>query len=284
VATAVIGGGRRVDGPALSLFALSGVPASSLSLSPGAAGGLERHGHLDGATVALVLADPFSCTGDRLLEALGDLPAGGGLVGAARGPGGNRLLLDGAVHTSGAVGALLGAPTQVAASQGWTPTGDAWVVTRSAPSVVLALGGRPAAVRQAQALGDVAPTGALGLLLDDRAEEPDRAQLLAVPIVGTVGGGGLRVARTIPVGRVVRFLRTGPSEVEGDLVAALAPFGPRPSGALLFPAEGREGDADLVADLLGCPVAGAEVGAPLAPVAGCPGLHGPGATALVVFP
>ena len=230
---------------------------------------------------------PYELNTDRVFPVivLEGVPAGGGLVGA-RGPGGSRLLLDGEVRTTGAVGALLGEPAQVRASQGGTPTGDVWTVTRSAPHMVLELGGRRASIRQAEALGEdgADQPAALGLLLDDRAEEPDRGQLLLVPILGTAPTGGLHVAQTIPVGRVVRFLRTGPVEVEADVVAALGPFAPGPEGALLFPADGRAGDAQLVSDLLGCPVAGVAVSAPLAPVAGRSRLHGPGTTSLVVFP
>ncbi len=284
VAPAVIGGGRRVEsGPALALFAVAGVSAAPLSLAPDADGRLVGEGELERAAAAIVLADPFSCSPSDLLGALAGLPAGGGLV-SARGPGGSRLLLDGDVRTSGAVGALLGPPAQVLASQGVTPAGDAWAVTQSVPYMVLRLGGQAASLRQAQALGDSEGPAALGLVVDDRAEEMDRTQLLAVPILGTAETGGLRVPRTIPVGQVVRFLRTGPSEVEADLVATIAAFGPRPSGVLLFPGSERQGDADVVSELVGCPVAGVEVGSPLAPVAVRPTLHGAGATSLIVFP
>jgi small ligand-binding sensory domain FIST len=285
VASAVIGAGRRVEeGPALSLFAVAGLAAAPLSLSPAPDGGLALEGRLDGATAAVVLADPFSCTATGLVQALGDVPAGGGLVGAPRGPGGSRLLLGTEVRTGGAVGALLGAPAQVLASQGGTPTGDPWVVTRSDAHFVLELGGMAASLRLHEALGENHREAALGLVLDDRADDPDRTQLLAVPIRGQARDGGLRVAQPIPVGQVVRFLRIGASEVEADLVSALAPFGPRPRGALLFATEGREGDADLVSELLGCPVGGASVLSALAPVAGRGSLHGSGASGLVLLP
>jgi small ligand-binding sensory domain FIST len=285
VTSAVIGAGRQVDeGPGLSLFALTGVPASPLSLALAPDGGLVPEGGLSGATAAVVLADPFSCSSSALVAALGDVPGGGGLVGGPRGPGGSRLLLGTDVRTEGAVGALLGAPAQVLASQGGTPIGDPWVVTRSDARFVLELGGMPASLRLHEAMGEHHREAALGLVLDDRADDPDRTQLLAVPIRGQARDGGLRVAQPIPVGEVVRFLRIGPSEVEADLVAALAPFGPRPRGALLFPTEGREGDADVVSELLGCPVGGAAVLSALAPVAGRGSLHGSGASSVVLFP
>lgn len=286
VASAVIGAGRRVEGkPALALFAVAGVEASPLSLSPAPDGGLVCQGDLSGEpSAALILADPFSCSASALLGALGHVPAGGGLVGASRGPGGSRLLLDDEVRTDGAVGAVLRGPSRVVASQGGTPTGDPWVVTRGDARFVLELGGMAASLRLHEALGEHHREAALGLVVDDRADDPDRTQLLAVPIRGQARDGGLRVAQAIPVGQVVRFLRIGPSEVQADLVAVLAPFGSGPSGALLFPSEGREDDADLVSELLACPVGGAAVISAVAPVAGRGSLHGPGATGLILFP
>lgn len=285
VATAVIGAGRHVaDGPGLALFALAGIEAAPLSLTPDPDGGLVAAGGLDGATAAVVLADPFSCSVPALLGTLEGVPCCGGLVGAPRGPGGSRLLLGTEVRTSGAVGALLGGPPRALASQGGTPTGSPWVVTRSEPGVVLELGGMAASLRLHEALGEHHRAAALGLVLDELADELDRARLLVVPILGPAHDGGLRVAQPIEVGQVVRFVRTGPPEVEADLVAALAPFGPRASGVLLFPADGREGDAELVSELLGCPVAGAGVISAIGPVAGRPSLHGPGATGLLVIP
>lgn len=288
VASAVIAGGRNVEGgPALALFAVAGIAAAPLSIVPEADGTMAQHGSLVEATTAVVLADPFSSRGVATVVAAvvasDDVTLAGGLVGSSgQGPGGSRLLLDGAVRTSGAVGALLGPPARAVASQGWSPTGEPWVVTHSQGDVVLELGGRPAAERRERALGD-GEAAALGLLVDEHAEEPGRGNLLAVRIVGPGPGDGLRVARPIPIGQVVRFLRTGPVHVEADLAVALAPH-ERPSGVLLFPGAGRGGDADLASELLGCPVAGVGVSEPLGVVGRVGGMLGEGATGVVVFP
>ena len=338
VSSAVVGGGRHIDAEtALVLFAVAGVPAAPLVVEARAGGNLVPCGPVEGASAAVVLADPFSCPPADLLAALGDLPVAGGLVSAARGPsgptereargpsgptereawgpGGSRLLIDREVRTCGAVGALLGPPARARTSQGWTPAGEPWVVTRADGDVVLEVGGRSAAERRSQALGDDPQPAALGLLQDEHVDEPGRGDLLAVPILGSAPTGGLRVAQPVPLGRVVRFLRSGPLELEADLIATLrspepsaprsegplgpsaprsegplgpsaprseGPLGPRP-GILLFPGEGRAGDAGLVAEVLGWPVAGVGVAAPLGPVGGATALHGSGATALIVF-
>lgn len=285
VAAAVVGAGRHVErGPALTLFALAGVAAAPLLLEPDLEGGLRRHGHQETTSAALVLADPFSCTSTALLGALQGLEASGGLLAAARGAGGSRLLLDGVVRTSGAVGALLGPPARAVASQGGTPVGPTWVITQADGEVVLELGGRPALERRREALGDPARTAALGLLLDEQADRPGRGDLRVVRVLGPAHRGGLRVAEPLAVGRVVRFVRIGPAEVEADLVAALSGSPSGRAATLLFPGAARDGDADLVAELLGTEVAGMGVGAPLAPLAGVTTLHGEDASGLLLFP
>ncbi len=287
VAAAVVGAGRNVEGgPALSLFALSGVAVAPLLLEPDLKGGLRRHGHHDGTAAALVLADPFSCPTTSLVGAVQGLEVSGGLLAAAHGPGGSRLLLDGVVRTSGGVGALLGAPAKAVASQGGTPVGPTWVVTQADRDVVLELGGRPVLERRRDAVGDDARPRpvALGLLLDEHADRPGRSDLKAVRVLGPAHGGGLRVAEPIEVGRVVRFVLLGASEVEADLVSVLASSSSGRAATLLFPGTARGGDPDLVAELLGTTVAGMGVSAPLAPLAGVTTLHAEDATGLLLFP
>ena len=62
----------------------------------------------DDASCLIVLADPFTFPAEELLvglrEQVGvDLPVVGGMASAARGPGGNRLLLDGSILSDGAI-------------------------------------------------------------------------------------------------------------------------------------------------------------------------------------
>ena len=65
----------------------------------------------------LLLADPFSVPIRDLLGALTshrpDIAVVGGMASAAQGPGGNRLVLDGRVTTSGAVGVIVGPEAHV---------------------------------------------------------------------------------------------------------------------------------------------------------------------------
>ena len=89
---------------------------------------------------------------DAFLEAAGR-PAPGPHRGRrawrrpASAPGGNRLVLDDAVHTDGAVGVLLGPewPVTTVVSQGCRPIGDPFTVTRAERSMHLRARGRAGA-------------------------------------------------------------------------------------------------------------------------------------------
>src|SRR5437879_4030805 len=117
-AETVVGGGREVEEQAaVSLWAGHTGPVAPFHLR------LETTP--DGDTLVgwpesvpatpsalLLLADPFSFPTDAFLARAGDdfphLPVVGGMASAARGPGGNRLVLDDRVMDHGAVGAFLG--------------------------------------------------------------------------------------------------------------------------------------------------------------------------------
>ena len=73
----------------------------------------------------------------------------GGLASAARGPGGNRLVIGGRVATHGAVGLVLdGAATpSTVVSQGCRPIGQPFTVTDAERQIVKELAGRPALER-----------------------------------------------------------------------------------------------------------------------------------------
>ena len=80
---------------------------------------------------------------------LGQLPILGGMASAALGPGGNRLALDDRIHTSGAVGAVIGPGTRLTTvvSQGCRPIVRPLVVTKSERNIVYELAGIPALER-----------------------------------------------------------------------------------------------------------------------------------------
>jgi small ligand-binding sensory domain FIST len=140
----VIGGGRECERrPALSLTAaaLPGVEARPLrfedddELSPGA--------HV------VILADPFTCDAEALVERLDarcpETRKVGGLASGGDQPGENALFLDGAAHDRGAVGLAISGDVSVdtVVAQGCRPIGRPFVITRCEHNVVQELNGRP---------------------------------------------------------------------------------------------------------------------------------------------
>src|SRR4051812_37685553 len=115
-ASTVVGGAREIeDAGGIALWAATGIDVAAHRLAARrepdgvAISGLPRSDDLAPDTKAiLVLADPYSFPVEHLLEGLRsqpglDLPVVGGLASAARGPGGNRLVLDGDIFSEGAI-------------------------------------------------------------------------------------------------------------------------------------------------------------------------------------
>ncbi len=170
-AASVVGGSREVeDQPALSLWAGRLAAATPLRLmAVRRDGGMAITGLPDPASLPedaaalLVLADPFSFPADVFLTGLRDqagleLPVVGGLASAARGPGGNRLVLGTDVVSDGAVAVVLaGVEVATVVSQGCRPIGDPLTVTRGEGHLILELAGRPALERVQELVASLGP-------------------------------------------------------------------------------------------------------------------------------
>jgi small ligand-binding sensory domain FIST len=222
------------------------MPVSGLAGS-----GLAEAVETSGQTLLLV-ADPFSTPVDAVLDALPDaypdLRVVGGMASAARGPGGNRLVLDGTVYTDGAVGALLAPTSAVTAivSQGCRPIGQPMTVTKSEGRVVYELAGKPALERLASiinALDDddrvLAQQGIhIGRVIDEHKVDFGRGDFL---IRNVVGGdrevGAIAVGDEVEIGATVQFQVRDATSADIDLRELLA--GRHAQSALVFTCNGR---------------------------------------------
>lgn len=305
-AVSIIGGAHEVeDGPALSVFAASFPDAR---ITPVALGVEQTP---DGATITgwpeldhepstlLLLADPFSFPIDGFLHRSNQArPDGGpplqiigGAASAARGPGGNRLVLDSLVTTSGAVGVFLdGVDVQTVVSQGCRPVGSPYVITRGERNRVEELAGRSALDR----LQECAATASeedrmlmraglhLGLVVDEHKAEFGRGDFLVRNVLGAdQESGAMVVGDEIAVGQTVQFHVRDAAAADEDLRELLS--GVDASAVLLFTCNGRgrhlfgvpDHDAGVVEQLLGpLPVAGAFCAGEIGPIGGRNSLHG----------
>jgi small ligand-binding sensory domain FIST len=301
-AVSIIGGAREVeDGPAVSVFAAS-IP--SARFTPVALG-IEHTP--DGAvvtgwpeiddepsTLALV-ADPFSFPIDGVLARLDDdrpgLQVVGGAASAARGPGGNRLILDAAVNTSGAVGVFVsGIQIRAVVSQGCRPVGRPFVITRGEGNRVDELGGRSAVERVQECAAEAGESDRqlmraglhLGVVVDEHRADFRRGDFLVRNVLGgDPETGAIVVGDDITVGQTVQFHVRDADAADDDLREMLA--GEAAAAALVFTCNGRgrhlfgapDHDAGVVDQLLGpLPTAGMFCAGEIGPVGGRNFLHG----------
>ncbi|MGI9604292.1 MAG: FIST signal transduction protein [Acidimicrobiales bacterium] len=257
------------------------------------------------ARTLLLLADPYSFPTDQFLDALGSqypqLRAVGGLASAARGPGGNRLIIDGTIIEQGAVGVLLAdvVGTEIIVSQGCRPIGEPYVVTRAERNVVYELGGQPALDRL-QHLIDTAAEGQrnlmarglhVGLVVDEQQESFDRGDFLIRSVLGADRSvGAVAIGDQPDVGTIVQFQVRDADTADEDLRALLA--GRDAAGALVFTCTGRgemlfgepHHDAGLVHAATGGATAGMFCAGEIGPIGRRNAAHGFTASILLLEP
>lgn len=308
--TAVLGGARAVEsGPAVVVWAarcgrvlpvrirtarmddgwsVTGLPAAAA----------------DGDRSLVLLADPFSFPADAVLERLATscpaLSIVGGLVAGALGPGGSRLVVDGEVHTDGAVGVLFDRDADVAAvtSHGARAIGDPFVVTKVDGRHVLELGGRPAVARLRSMLDELDPVERaaaaaalqVGVVLDESLSSFGRSDFRIRPVLGAdPASGAVTVGETLAVGQTLQFHVRDAAGADEDLRESLR--GLRAEGALVTTSSRRGGalfgdphhDADVISTALDVgAVAGVACDGEIGPTGGTNQLHA-GSTAIALI-
>ncbi|MDP9386920.1 MAG: FIST C-terminal domain-containing protein [Actinomycetota bacterium] len=301
-AVSVVGTGKEVEQePAVSLWAARFGPVLPVRLDAlRTGGGFATTGWPDEVpfepSALVLLADPFSFPVEALYAELGERYPGlrvvGGNASAAVGPGGNRLVLDRRVHTSGAVGALLGPGVEVetVVSQGCRPIGRPYIVTRAERNVVYELGGAPALERllamTAEDMSeediDLIDQGLhLGQVIDEHKLDFERGDFLVRNVLGAdEATGAVAVGDVVDVGATVQFHVRDAATADEDLQHLLT--GRRADAALMFTCNGRgirlfgtaDHDAGVLDDKLGVPAAGFFAAGEFGPVGGRNFVHG----------
>ncbi|MDP8987104.1 MAG: FIST C-terminal domain-containing protein [Actinomycetota bacterium] len=303
-AASVVGGAHEVeDRPAISLWAGRMTSVAPLRLTAEHVGdqvavtGFPTPELLpaDGRAL-LVLADPFSFPVDAFLSGLReqvgvDLPVVGGLASAARGPGGNRLVLGGEVLSDGAVGVVLGGvEVSTVVSQGCRPVGDPMIVTRGERQVIYELAGRPALDRVQELIQSLGPDDLhlaqqglhVGRVIDERKVDYGRGDFLIRNVLGADREAkAVAVGDEIDVGDTVQFQVRDADTADEDLRDLMATSAA--DAALLFTCNGRgshlfgvaDHDAAIVSSAIADgPVAGMSCAGEIGPVGGRSFLHG----------
>jgi small ligand-binding sensory domain FIST len=260
---AVLAGEQEIeDGPAIALWAgrLAAPPrpvrvTAARTPSGMAVGGLGADTCGPGEVLVL-LADPFSLPVDEVVGMLGQLDPPvqvvGGAASAARGPGGNRLVLDGDVVADGGVGVVLPAEvaTALVVSQGCRPVGEPMIVTAAERNRLVELAGRPALDRLEQVARDadaddrarMAQGLHVGIAVDEHHDTFGRGDFLVRNLVGADRATrALATTEHVPVGTTVQFQVRDATSADEDLRALLAgaSIDGLADAALVFTCNGR---------------------------------------------
>ncbi len=256
------------DRPALALWAAQAVDATPIRIDPGATS--PRDGW-PSTEHAILLADPFSTpVMDVLADAALNAPVlelHGGLSSGARGPGGNRLLLDRDIFSDGVVGVSLGGvDLRSVVSQGCRPVGSPSTVTSSSGNVIRELASqRPMDVLKKIANeADEADRALLasgihvGLVIDESLHEFTRGDFLIRSVLGAdADTGAIAIGAEVEVGATLQFQVRDAATASDDLSTMLS--GEQATAALTFTCNGRGEhlfgwsghDAELVHELTG---------------------------------
>lgn len=306
-AEAVIGPGREVeDGPAISAWAgnVGQVRGVRLDVVDNPRGGRAIGGwpiDLDWVPAAAVMfADPFEFPINGLFDVLNNAGNGfprviGGLAAAGRLPGTSRLVLDGEVYDSGAVGVLIAADNEIwvepLVSQGCKPVGAPLIATSTQDNVIRELAGEPALVRLSEmAKKDLsaeeveqAATGILvGRVVDEHKDKFGPGDFLVRTLLDAdADQGTLTIGERVEVGSTLQFHVRDAVTADAELRSMLAERSAE--AVLLFSCNGRgedlfgvpDHDAVAVADLLDDPpTAGFFAAGEFGPVGGHNFVHG----------
>jgi small ligand-binding sensory domain FIST len=314
VGESVIGGGQEIeDAPALSVWV--GRWAKPIELEPfhavlertsdgpsllGLADGLVEAVAADSAV--LLLGDPSTFPVDLFLSQMNENNIGlrvlGGMASGTRGPEQCRLLFNGEVKTSGAVGVLMQGPLGLRSivSQGCRPIGRHMVVTRAEDNIILELGGKPPFQQLQELWQGLGPADQqlfqqglhIGRVINEYGGDFQRGDFLVRNVLGLDrSSGALAITERVRVGQTVQFHVRDSQTADEDLHALLqldvSAHDKHPAAGLIFSCNGRGSrlfdkpnhDAAAVrAEAGAIPVAGFFAQGELGPVGGQNFIHG----------
>jgi len=207
----------------------------------------------------LLFVEPFSIPSVPLVESFSEAfpgaPVIGGLASGGQQSGENRLFLDGAVWSEGAVGVALCGQLllRTCVSQGCRPIGQPFTVTRAEKNIVFELGGLPPLTllqtmlpKLPQDEQQLARSALLiGRVINEYKEDFAPGDFLVRTLIGhDPHSGALAVGDLVRAGQTVQFQVRDAKSADKELRALLAREAARPTasrvrGAVLFTCLGR---------------------------------------------
>jgi small ligand-binding sensory domain FIST len=251
----------------------------------------------------LIFADPFNMDGESWLRewnaAYPGIPAVGGLASGVFEEQRTQVYLNGDVFEEGIIAVSLGGGVRLECviSQGCTPIGMPWTVTRVDRNLILEIANRPAyhvLVETFNGLTDAEKEKAQGNLFvgfasSEYRDEFRRGDFLVRNLLGADPGNGVIAVGALPrPGQTIQFHRRDAGSATDDLAACLSAARERLSGETVYGGvvgicNGRGGrlfgkpnhDAGLIQEQLGpLPLSGFFCNGELGPVGKGNFLHG----------
>lgn len=185
----------------------------------------------------LVMADPFHLDSERWLqgwdEAYAPLPVLGGLAGGDFANQRTQVYLNGEVLKEGGVALNVGGKIRLASvlSQGCTPIGQTWTITRAERNLIHHIGNRPAYEVLKETYNSLPPEDQkrsqgnifVGLVVNEYLEEFHRGDFLIRNLLGAdPRSGSLAVGARPRTGQTLQFQQRDPRSASEDLTDSLA--------------------------------------------------------------
>lgn len=258
--TGLIIGGREIEnapGMVLSLFALPGARAHGIHFlqeqvqQANGRGYWEKETGMAAAEVKgwLVFAEPFHTDAEAWLrgwnETYAPKPILGGLASGDPAEHSALVFLNGQVFEEGGVAVALSGEVELMSviSQGCTPIGQTWTITKAEGNFIHQIANRPAyeilaetfmelsAQEQRLARGNLF----IGLVVNEYLEDFGRGDFLVRNIMGGDPNSGSLMVGALPrAGQTIQFQRRDAAAATEDMIAMLERFRQRAAGRKIY--------------------------------------------------
>jgi small ligand-binding sensory domain FIST len=197
----------------------------------------------------LVFADPFHLDGETWLrtwnEAYAPLPVTGGLASGDFTEQRTQVYLNGDVYEEGGVAISIGGSVKIATviSQGCTPIGETWTLTRVDQNIIHEIGNRPAYEVLAETFSGLSPQEQkvargnlfIGLVVNEYLEDFHRGDFLIRNLLSADPQSGCIAVGALPrLGQTVQFQRRSAAAAMEDMDELLARAGKSLGGATVY--------------------------------------------------
>ncbi len=255
----LIAGAREIEnasGLAIALYSLPGAELkgvrftqSQVEWANGAYWPLETGVEPKQTNGWLVFIDPFHLDSEGWIrgwnEAYASVPTFGGLASGAFADQTTQVYLNGDVFEDGGVAVSFGGDVKLAGviSQGCTPIGESWTLTRVERNLIHQIANRPAyavledtfkklpPVEQQKARGNLL----IGLVVNEYSEDFHRGDFLVRQLIGAdLNSGVLAVGAQPRAGQMMQFQRRDAAAATEDMNELLDRLSPRLAGRTVY--------------------------------------------------